>query len=714
MFKSIKWRIGGSFILVALIPIIILATASVTLARNALLERVEQQLLTTVDLLSDQIDQQVNSWKQQMEVISLENAIISEDLEATQTYFQRVMETNGDYESLLLIGSDGISLIHDDGSSGIDITDRGYYSEAIKGNVVVSDVLISRVSNEPVVVVAAPIYRNNQIDGVVLATVNMSLINSIVKGVDLGSTGEAYLANKDGYFITESKYIDNAPLTESVDTIAFQEGIGGISGTDTYQTYTGNEVIGAYSLIPTMNWALIAEQGTSEAFAHVNQLTRAINYILLGAIIFCGIFSIVTTLSIIKPINRLMAAFDKAEKGDMTIQLTSKKLKQCWKEKKCNKTDCPAYESENLRCWQINGTHCRDQVQGNMASKIKDCNNCAVYQHAGGSEIDRLEESFNNMLSGQKDLISNIIYIAKTLAESSSQLANASEQVAQSTEEISTSISEVAIGSNDQRKNMVEASKTLVELSSMIQMGRVLAEEAKKASVQTSEKANAGERSVDTTIGKMAQINESVSLSADVIKELEQQSQKIGEIIEVISGIAEQTNLLALNAAIEAARAGESGRGFAVVAEEVRKLAENSQKSSQEITSLVTAIQAKTKESVQVMVNGTELVNDGSKAVQETKLVFKEIINAVNNTVERIDGIYDITGQEIASSDQIVNLIDNIAKVAEQNDDSANTVASSAEEQASSVEEVAASAEQLNSVALKLVEEVSHFKINKN
>ncbi|MGO4119067.1 methyl-accepting chemotaxis protein, partial [Rhizobium ruizarguesonis] len=120
-------------------------------------------------------------------------------------------------------------------------------------------------------------------------------------------------------------------------------------------------------------------------------------------------------------------------------------------------------------------------------------------------------------------------------------------------------------------------------------------------SLQASELAQAGNQSVQTTSSQMNAIHSTMNELAHVVKGLGERSTEIGQIIEVITDIADRTNLLALNAAIEASRAGESGRGFAVVAAEVRKLAEQSQASAEQIALLIQAIQQETAKAVSTM-----------------------------------------------------------------------------------------------------------------
>jgi methyl-accepting chemotaxis protein len=210
----------------------------------------------------------------------------------------------------------------------------------------------------------------------------------------------------------------------------------------------------------------------------------------------------------------------------------------------------------------------------------------------------------------------------------------------------------------------------------------------------------------------MRSVRDSSHEVSTAIRDLATKSGQIGAIVETITGIAEQTNLLALNAAIEAARAGEQGRGFAVVAEEVRKLAEEAQRSAHEISDLIGAIQNETTNTVDVVENGAKRTLDGAAVVEQTREAFLQIGTSVEDMTSRIEQIAAVSEEIAASAQSMQESIGEAAAVAEQSSASTEEVSASTQETSASAQEIAASARQLSGNAETLNRLVEQFRLN--
>ena len=211
--------------------------------------------------------------------------------------------------------------------------------------------------------------------------------------------------------------------------------------------------------------------------------------------------------------------------------------------------------------------------------------------------------------------------------------------------------------------------------------------------------ASNGEKAVQKTKQQVEQINETNLAASEMIFYLGDKSKEIGSIINLISGIADQTNLLALNAAIEAARAGEHGRGFAVVAEEVRKLAEQSNQSANQIRSLINEIQVGIENSVQSMESGRIAIEKGMALSNDAEKAFVEINQSVVSLRDKIGTVSEILERLNLHTGEVSDVVDLTVTLIQKTSETTQNVAAATEEQNASMQEISSSAQSLTDLS---------------
>jgi len=325
-------------------------------------------------------------------------------------------------------------------------------------------------------------------------------------------------------------------------------------------------------------------------------------------------------------------------------------------------------------------------------------------------EIGELSASFALMTDNMRQMIDKINEHAQLVTVSADQLKSSSEEMQQASSRIATTVKEVATGADQQTLTMEETSRSMEEVGQGISRIAESASTIAESVEWTKKQAETGGAFVQSTVQQMNSIHDSVHQTDQVIGLLSDKSHQIGGILKAIQEIAHQTNLLALNAAIEAARAGEQGRGFAVVAAEVRKLAEQSGSSSDEIGKLLHEIQASIGQSGEAMGKVKDEVQAGIELARETEQNFGQILQSTSHIASQIQEMAATSEQISAGAQQITASVQQVAYIAKETAASSQHVSSSAEGQLEATGEVQTSAQSLSKMADELQQLLSQFR----
>lgn len=509
--------------------------------------------------------------------------------------------------------------------------------------------------NQMVISVCRPIKdKQGNFIGVMAIDVALSSINEQTNKLRIGEKGYPIIVDKNNIIISHK---DAAKVGKPLETEALVKALADPSSNIIYYNYKeGNatkQKLGIIHRVPAFNWSIISTY-------YLDELQKEVNGLILFTV-SCGLVALVLSFVLI-------------------LLLTN----------------------------QFNN-NIRKLVESMKVVRTGDLSACSNI--VSKDEIGLLSTYFDETIQDLGKLVSNVQNVSQELTHAAQNLAATSEEVSASADEVAKTVEDIAKGAEDQASDAERAAMTSRDLSTQFNTLNQITENM-LTSAKLLNKANQDSFSAIQNLDETnVKSNEANVMISEVVTELSEKTQEIGGILDAISAISVQTNLLALNASIEAARAGEHGRGFAVVAEEIRKLAEESARSADEVRLIVGNIQVDTKKTVNSMSLLQENAQAQDESVKSVLEAFGTIGQAYGQISEHINNIEHSVRDLTANQELIHSNIENISAVSEETAAAAEEVTASMDQQVSAVEEVAKSAQQLNEISSMLNEEISHFKI---
>ncbi len=350
-------------------------------------------------------------------------------------------------------------------------------------------------------------------------------------------------------------------------------------------------------------------------------------------------------------------------------------------------------------------TEIEDIKKGDFTSLIK------LKDHKSNKTFDKLIDSTSEILSNFKELIEHSFSIGKTIISSTKQVHKTADESLIVMEHISKTIEDISLGAMDQ-SSQSNACESLIEaLSSEIETLHSSSNVIVAETTKINDLSKTGSASLDFLRNKTEDTVKSTEQISIAVDNLTNKIKDISVFVDSIENIADQTNLLALNAAIEAARAGDAGKGFGVVADEIRKLADESRKSTEEIKTLVETIVAESLQASSAMSTMNKATDEQTNAVDNTDSSFKDITSAISFILVKINLAYESIVKINEDKEAVLHVIQNIAEVAETTAACTEEVASTTETQRSSMEDMKNTTTTLNSLVDKLDNLLSKYKI---
>ena len=668
--KTKRFNLAKKIILLIAVLILIVSMGigglGLKFSSDAIIGEVEKALLQFAEEGVSYVESVIDKELSVLQELANREELKSMDWETQYTSLKSDVERLG-YLDMAIVSKSGMAQYILSGETA-GLGDREYIIKAFEGEANVSNVIISRIDKKPVVMFAVPIKKGDEIVGVLAGRRDATALCDITDNMGFGENGYAFILGKDGTTYAHPNREDvmnRANALKDIESggelktfgLAVQEvGIGN-KGVANYEVQGSRRYVGLAPM-PSTGWMIGVGAYESDVLAGLNSLRRVV---IIGTIVFMILGILVAAYmgsSISKPIIELSKEIGEMSNYDLKIEEDSAAVK--YRERK--------------------------------------------------DEIGDIANALLTMQNNLVDLVKNIANSSEQVAASSEELTATSQQSAIAADEIAKVIEDIAIGANDQARDTEKGALNIEELGKQIAENREKIEALNDATEEMNVLKNEGLEIVKDLVEKTETNREAAESIREIILETNESSEKIEDASLMIKNIAEQTNLLALNAAIEAARAGESGRGFAVVAEEIRKLAEESNKFTEEIAEVIKELINKTEHSVSTMEKVNEITKSQAESVKMTTDKFEGIAVSIDKERELIRAVYEIGNEMEVKKNEIISVIQNLSAISEENAAGTEEASASVEEQTASMEEIANASEALAQLATELQESIAQFK----
>ncbi|GKX65968.1 methyl-accepting chemotaxis protein [Clostridium sp. TW13] len=657
--NSIRTKLIISFLSVCLIPLIILGSISLAQSTSILDKKLQLTSTQTLSQVNSSLNNYFSGMNSMTSIMSNNYSFLhmseANNLSSAEELLKSIKESHADILNTYVGTEEGKFYINPSQKLPDDFnpTQRPWYINA-KSNpdkVVTTLPYKDASSGKLVVSTAKAIQNNGKILGVVAIDISVDTLIKDISTSKIGSSGYIFTADMDGNVIAHP---DQALIgTNAIGKQSYWNEIKSKDSGYLPVTVGGQKQFLVYQTNKITGWKTVAVMAHSELTADTNSIMST-TLIMIGIMLIIGIAaSWVLSKGIAENIKKLKEVCAKVSKGDFTVS---------------------------------------------VETKAKD-------------EFKDLINDFNLMISNISSLMKKIKKSSETVLETSSNLASMSEETTASVEEVTRAINEVSMGAVSQAENAQEGVAKIHELSSTLDIITKNNADMNKLSLSTESLSSEGLAKVKDLIEKSDRTKASTDQVSKIISDMDSSTAKINSISETISDITEQTNLLSLNASIEAARAGEAGKGFAVVADEIRKLAEQSKDSTEEIKSIIENIKSRSEIAVMAIEDAGNIVIEQEVAVKETQEIFNKIIEAISSITSLIGDMRSSVINVDSKKEDVQTEIENISSVCEQTASASQEVTASAEEINATMDEFTTYAQNLQTLSEQLEEELNKFKI---
>lgn len=655
---TLKARLMIFILTVSLIPLLAASIFQTIYSYQITTRQIEINENAVARNYSDMIDDWINDEiKKLSEVIKAHPEFKQPDANQILPVLKVINESDEDIEGCTFVNKDGKGI--NDAGVAMELADRDYFKKVKETKVpVISDILISKSTGNQIVVVAVPILDDaGNFQGHIHSTITIESIIKKMGEVKVAGTGYAFLQSQTGIILAHpeedliNKSLEDVFVPEQAElfrnTVLVKD-----QGKLTYKV-DGIEKIAAYQKVAQTGWRVVVTAPVNEVYEDTGRLIQVSIIIILAAIILIVIGSIAISKIISKPILNVAGVVQKAAQGDLSSR---------------------------------------------VAVKNKD-------------EIGLLAKNINSMFESFAKMIENVKQKAEDVDNSATSLSATSDELAASSQDVANAVQEVARGASGQSRDLIDILSIMDGFGTSLDNIYSSLDNIKNGTDLTERLSNEGNEQMQVMTAATNDLSISFETVAENVDSLNKNIKRIDEITSVIKALSDQTNLLALNAAIEAARAGESGRGFAVVAEEIRKLADQSRVSADNIAQVIKDIIAGADRVAELSIGVKDKLNMQIEHIDFSARSFSGILNSVFDTAPKIKQTFEEANILIAEKDKILNSIQSVSAISQQTTASSEEISASSEEMSASTEEIASTAHLLQQVSKELVDNIKVFKI---
>jgi methyl-accepting chemotaxis protein len=564
-----------------------------------------------------------------------------------------ILNNNSNLESIQIINPQGISVgVPAIGALEEDLTIDNKKLKSNAGWLAPRKDVYSQESNKLVVSYVRDIIDPGTMKskGILFLNVKPEVFDSAFENQKVGNSGYIYILDSEGnimYHPQKELLGKNVSDTEVSETI-----LNNTEGSFTYKEKNTNEkMIAIYSSSSKTDWKYVAVIPYKELTVLGDKIKNTIVLISLLCLLITVVMSIKFSLSITKPINKIIEGMNRVKQGDLTAKV-------------------------NLK---------------------------------GKDEIAILAENFDLTIERMRELVGSIAITVENMTLSSKNIHGSTRQLEQTSTEVAKVMEQISGGSSEQAEHIVEVDKTIEVFNNEISLISNFAEEVGQYAKTTMEKSSGGLLVVNDLRRKSIENTKVLSGVKNAAEELAQNTKDIEKILKKISSISDQTDLLALNAAIEAARAGEAGRGFGVVAEEVRKLSDQSKQFALEINSLIKDMQIRSSNAEEMSQATFLAMKDQENSTENLLKVFNQITDVINHTTEKVEILIEKIRKIDNEKEGIMKDMNGVANVAQGTAAATEEVNASTEEQIAYVEEINSMVEKLHKTSIDLKNITNQF-----